>query len=235
MQSETFAVTRDFKLPDAVTERHLSFILKNRAIPVFDFDGVISSDLEDRVYRLPEFPGERTILDEIAKFFSIDETLYDTQYLRHLVYQAILCVLGDNIGQGPFLTFVEALNDERIPYYILTARSSPHAVARLMTFCEGHQIRPQELFCVGRVGKGRQLNRVAPDNSGRPLIYFEDSHRHVVNSSRLRNTLIRTVHVQWVDSEMLEAEESYRRTLDQFASVRRVQDGSAQPQFSRRA
>jgi hypothetical protein len=198
-------------LPDLVRE-HIS---AGSALIVFDFDGVLSSNSEEQVYQAVPEPDERGALERLAAEAGIVPELYDTRYLRHMIYQKIMHDIGAEIEPGPLLPLAQQLTRKGVPYYILTARSSPPAVARVLGFCEAHQLKPQELFFVGRVGKGRQLHLVGRGDSSRRIIYFEDSQRHVRNSTSLAYDPLTTVYVVWDDTN---APEVGRRTFAEALS-----------------
>lgn len=165
---------------------------------VFDFDGVLTSPIEDFAYKLPECPGERSVLEKEAARFHINADIYDTPYLRHLVLQAMLEHLGELPGKGPFLQLAQQLTKAHRPFFILTARSGQAAIRRLLSFLEHYRVEPQEVFCVGRVPKGRQLALVrATVPKGQRVVYFEDTVRHARNSSKQDNPGVITVHVSW--------------------------------------
>ncbi len=165
---------------------------------IFDFDGVLISVAEERVYRLAETPGERSWLCHRAARYGIDPTLYpDTRYLRHLVFQELLAEQRTLSQPGPLAAAAAALSAAGRPFFVLTARSGQAAISRALGFMEAHAIRPQETFFVGRVAKGRQLAFLSHELPGQPLVYFDDSGRHSRNSARQAHQAVRTVHVVW--------------------------------------
>lgn len=181
---------------------------------VFDFDGVLTSPVEDLAYKLPERSGERAILEREAKRYSIAAELYGTRYLRHLVLQAALEERGELPEAGPLMGLARELTDTRRPFFILTARSGRAAVGRLMAYLDHHGLEPQEIFCVGRVPKGRQLALVGstvPNGTG--VVYFEDTVRHARNSNKQDNPAVSTVLVSWDPPPWEEAEALVSRVL----------------------
>ena len=193
---------------------------------VFDFDGVLTSPMEDLAYKLSEYPGERTILEGEARRYGIVSEIYDTKYLRHLVLQAALEALGELPAEGPLLELARELTEARRPFFILTARSGRAAISRLISYLDHHHLEPQEIFCVGRVPKGRQLALVGsmvPNGTG--VVYFEDTVRHARNSTKQDNPVISTVHVSWDRPPWDDAEALLARVLrdrNQNLSVRNV-------------
>lgn len=188
---------------------------------IFDFDGVLASPVEDLVYKLPEFPGERAALAEEAGHHGIVADVFDTRYLRHLVLQAVLEEIGELPTEGPLLPLAREMSAARRPFFILTARSGRAAIARLMAFVAEHRLLPQEVFCVGRVAKGRQLSLIADTlRSDTPAVYFEDTVRHARNSRKQDALGVETVHVAWGLPPVGEAEALLRRVLAPAARAR---------------
>ncbi len=192
---------------------------------VFDFDGVLTSPAEDLAYKLPDHPSERAILERAAKRHGITPEIYDTPYLRHLVLQAVLEDRDELPDAGPLLPLAKELTKAHRPFFILTARSGRAAISRLMSFLDHYHLEPQEIFCVGRVPKGRQLALIGSTVlKGTRVVYFEDTVRHVRNSSKQDNPAISTVHVSWDPPPWQEAEDLVSRVLQarSHASVRNV-------------
>ena len=186
---------------------------------------MLTSPVEDLVYKLPESPGERTILERSAKRHGIAPEIYDTPYLRHLVLQAVLEDLREMPEEGPLLALARELTRANRPFFILTARSGRAAVSRLMSYLDHHRLEPQEIFCVGRVPKGRQLALVgATVAKGTKVVYFEDTVRHARNSNKQDNPAVSTVHVSWDPPPWQDAEALVSRVLHTHlhASVRHV-------------
>lgn len=164
---------------------------------VFDFDGVISSEIEEQIYRLPVHKDEQQLLEKIATYFHISFQGYDTRYLRHLIVQELLLVRHIPIEPGPFAKAATELSSAGLTFFLLTARSGRAAVKRALSFLDCHKIRPQELFFVGRAAKGRQLSLIRGSIGPGSLIYFDDSPRHTKNSKRLAVRDFKTVVVEW--------------------------------------
>lgn len=183
---------------------------------VFDFDGVLASNREEQVYQAAPEPDERPFLDDLAQRLAIDPNLYDTRYLRHLIFQQLQLELGEEIESGPLLPLARQMGAQGLSYYILTARSSPSAIVRTLAFCEKHELRPQEIFFVGRVGKGRQLRLIGSGHEGRRIVYFEDSLRHVRNSTALAHDLLTTVHVVWDKENGLVGRRTFLQTVNKY-------------------
>lgn len=183
-------------------------------VAVFDFDGVLSSPVEDFVYRMPEYAGERERLAGLAERHAITPDLYDTNYLRHLVVQAELHRDRVLPYPGPLLDIARDVSQAKRPFFILTARSGSAAIRRLLAFVDSYELTPQEIFCVGRVAKGRQLGIIRSTvSSGHPLVYFEDTIRHIRNSRQQDIRGFKTVHVAWAEPDWSRIEEFYLSLL----------------------
>ena len=181
---------------------------------VFDFDGVVASPVEDLVYKLADSVDERPALAKIALRHGISPDIYDTHYLRHLVLQAVLADLRELPAPGPLFQLARQLSETQRPFFVLTARSGRAAISRLMAFLDYHRLVPQEVFCVGRVPKGRQLALVAGmAPKGRKVVYFEDTIRHARNSRKQDAPGVETVHILWEPPLWGEAEALVRRVL----------------------
>jgi hypothetical protein len=186
-------------------------------VAIFDFDGVLCAPREDLAYKLPERPGERDKLGEAALHYRIDPDLYDTPYLRHLTLQAILGDRGTLPEPGPLLGLARELSLVGRPFFVLTARSGRAAIDRALQFLDENGLRPQEIFFVGRVPKGRQLaliRRTTPAPT--TLAYFEDSLRHSRNSKLQEVEGLETFHIDWAEPERFAAEELVTEALDWF-------------------
>ncbi len=144
----------------------------------FDFDGVIASNLEDRVYRAAIKPGERAATTAAATALGVRCDGMEYRYQRHLVYQAALWHLGMPIQCGPALQ--DAQEASRSGHlFVLTARSGWFAVERCRTFLAQHDILPVEIFHVGRVGKVAQIALLCREFPQQPIHFIEDSQSHL--------------------------------------------------------
>jgi hypothetical protein len=162
------------------------------SIFLFDFDGVLICQTEEKIFRLDWIEGERSRLEEMAMQFGIDPTLYDTFYLRHLVFQARY----DNVICKPhcLTDFARSLD---VPYFVLTLRSGLHAVHRMLNYLDVMHLYPQELFCVGRGSKAAILSKLLDQWEDRTLVFFDDSLRHVEEACALKHDRLITVYVDW--------------------------------------
>jgi len=183
-------------------------------IGVFDFDGVVISKSEELVYQLPEYPGERKKLKEICREINYPSVEYNTKYLRHIVFQYGLERLHIPCEKGPLTPLLKLLKRIDRPFYIITARSAAPAVRRALAYLQDEKIEPTEIFFVGRVGKGRQINLIKSDFGSDKILYFDDSRRHFVNAGRMKEKEISSYHVEWADSELQQASELYRGVIN---------------------
>jgi hypothetical protein len=161
------------------------------SIFVFDFDGVLTSQMEEQVYRLSEIENERKRLEHHAGTAGIDASLYSTPYLRHLVFQSRY----DRVCQPHVLA--EFARELDVPYFVLTLRSGLHALQRMMTFLDVMHLYPQELFCVGRVSKARTLEALLEYWPDRHIVFFDDSMRHIEDACAIQSNRLTNVFVEW--------------------------------------
>lgn len=166
-----------------------------KSLFVFDFDGVLIHQVEDVLARKPEMDGEREQLEDIAVRYGIVPELFETPYLRHLVYQSMY--LYEPAPPHLLLDFIQKLDD---PYMILTARSGLYAIQRLIAYVEKHLLYPQEMFCVGRASKVAQLEFLLDCFSDYTVCYFEDSQKHVDAAHALGNDRLFVTHVKWPEA-----------------------------------
>lgn len=171
-----------------------------KSTTVFDFDGVLSSGLEDQLYRIEEIAGEADRLNEISEILGFSSKLYgdDPRYLRHLVFQEAANRIDLEIEAGPFLEKAKQMAELDQPFFVLTARSGVAAVARMMKFLRSHDLFPQEIFCVGRTPKTQQLKYVAGRLSVAAVTFIDDSSRHIqyADLTRSKGARIYTKHVE---------------------------------------
>lgn len=169
----------------------------DNALFFFDFDGVLATQDEEKMFRLPASEGEREKLDKLAYDHGVETNIYpDTGYLRHLVFQSYQ---GDRPIEPhqAMLSFANQLSHDAEPYFIVTARSGFGAVRRVMNYLDRYYLDPQEVFCLGRAGKADLFAKLRADWPDRPFVFFEDSLHHIEACRALNDPLMHVVEVQW--------------------------------------
>ena len=191
----------------------------NDCILVFDFDGVISDKKEDLIYKLGFEESEKVVIERAVKFFNYPLSHSDFQYRRHLVYQAALKHLDQEILPGPVFDFLKTKSNNEVQTFILTARSGKFANQRLYEFLKQHRIQVSEIFHVGRVSKKLQLEILLRDFPDKNIIFFEDSNEQVTEllSHFNSNQNIKIVHIKYPDygnEKLKEIRMEYLKTME---------------------
>jgi hypothetical protein len=145
------------------------------SINIYDFDGVLSCPIEDAVFRLD--PVEYGAID--AEFITNGRKRYgittlseNMQRNRHLILQEVLYELKVPCGRGP----VTPASD---PFFVLTARSGPGAVARVSSYLESIKLRPEEMFFTGPVAKTHFLIDLCHKFEDHKLTFYDDTYHHI--------------------------------------------------------
>lgn len=188
--------------------------IDENGIFVFDFDGVVCSSDEDDIYHLTPSENEEKKLAQVADRFQINCEHMEPKYQRHLLFQACCLDLGIPIKSG--IGFEKALLASKIgKFFILTARSGWFAVERLRQFLDARDMRPIEIFNVGRVAKDRQIDIVCREAGGREVYYVEDntSHLRAVKESKLIK--YDKLNYVWAEREAPAANEELRKFVNQ--------------------
>lgn len=179
---------------------------------VFDFDGVLSSGIEDAVYRIEEDFDRSYGLDRIGKAFNVNLEGYDHRYKRHLLFQVLQSQRRRPIEPGPGLALGQwAAKNAKC--FILTARSGWKATARIRTFLERHEIIPLELFQVGRTAKTPQIELVCREFPKQTVFYIEDSKNHLNNAKSIESDNLKLVFCENSVGES-EARDLLRRAIE---------------------
>ncbi|MEM6577252.1 MAG: hypothetical protein AAF678_02055 [Pseudomonadota bacterium] len=154
------------------------------SVYLFDFDGVIASGVEDKIYKLTERPSEQSVFAMLEDKFSLRIGAMDFRYRRHLLFQQLAAARGLSIRTGPGFELAKWASDHA-RFFVLTARSGWAATARLRNFLEFHHLTPIDLYQVGRVHKERQVARVVEEFLPTPVYYIEDSLAHLAQADKL--------------------------------------------------
>jgi len=164
--------------PDAASNYPTRVSVARDAVYIFDFDGVIASANEDRLYKAPLSDEERTFTVRAAHQLDIRCEGMEPRYQRHLVHQAALWIMNIPIAPGPLLEKAQEANREA-KFFILTARSGWYAVERCRDFLRANRLLPVEIFHVGRTGKVAQVELVCDEFDGAKIFFIDDSAAHL--------------------------------------------------------
>jgi hypothetical protein len=178
MRFQRFSENESTRLLEAVTEKLLA-VGPERCALLFDFDGVLSSKKEDRIYRLAVIPEETERLKGLAVLWGMNLTDYDVPYQRHLLYQAAAAELQLPIEEGPGCAVAAHAAALSAKVFVLTARSGFYAIARMQAFLQERSFEPIESFHIGRVPKDRQVMLVLNSLTNHHVLFFEDAEEHV--------------------------------------------------------
>lgn len=167
------------------------------ALFFFDFDGVLASQDEEKLFRLSGSELERSELEALAELMGLNHSLYpSTEKLRHILFQA----QAMNTPVTPHeqvLSFIRDIEDMGHPYFIITARSALWAVHRMMAFIENHNLSPVEVFCLGRSSKATLLHELRQEWPDRPFIFFEDLEHNIEAALALNDPLLKVIEIVW--------------------------------------
>lgn len=163
------------------------------AIFFFDFDGVMIEQCEEKLYQLESGEDERTRLELMANEHLIDHTLYPTDYLRHLIYQAVTPEPCKSFA--PVERLIGQIELQGNPYFIVTSRSGTYALKRVFNFLESYWYRPQETFCLGRSPKAQLLSLLRTEWPDRPFVFMDDTRRHIDGAMALDDPLLTVVEI----------------------------------------
>lgn len=168
-------------------------------ISIYDFDGVLACPIEDAVFRL-DANTYKAMDDEFIKLgrerYGITKLTENMARNRHIILQEILYETKKCPDRGPKFTHMKYSGN---PFYVLTARSGPGAVARVSQFFESHRIRPEEMFFVGPVSKTHILIDLCHKFEDQELEFFDDTHHHIVAANDLG---LPNLTVHYVDNKV---------------------------------
>lgn len=163
------------------------------SVYIFDFDGVVASGTEDQIYRRDEADGERLHLERLEDRFNLRSRDMDFRYRRHLLFQELALELDLSIAKGPGFELAKWASDHA-RLFILTARSGWAATSRLRAFLSQTQLKPIDLYQVGRVHKDRQIAKLVEELSPARVYYIEDSLAHLSHATDLKLDMLTPVH-----------------------------------------
>jgi hypothetical protein len=187
------AINASIHLKDVMDLSELK--VTSSAVYIFDFDGVITSRVEDDIYRLSPRDDEISLLEKAAHNFQIHCAGMELRYQRHLLYQAAAWILQLPIEPGPaWQQAIEAGKQSQL--FILTARSGWHAVERMREFLEIMNIRPTEIYNVGRVKKDRQIDLLCREFQSKTVFFIDDSNAHLADAGSISAANLRLVAVK---------------------------------------
>ena len=187
------AINSTKRIAETISLHHLN--VDEGCVYVFDFDGVIASRLDDDVYKLAPTDDELKLLSRAAECFGIRCHGMEQRYQRHLLYQAAAWYLRLPIEPGP--AFSQARDSgQRAQLFILTARSGWHAVERLRKYLSASDIRPIEIYNVGRVKKDRQIELLCREFNSKQIYYIEDSFAHLADAAAIAVNNLRLVSIE---------------------------------------
>jgi hypothetical protein len=169
-------------------------IINANDVYIFDYDGVIASRMDDDIYKLTPTVDELILLSTAAECFGIHCDGMEQRYQRHLIYQAAAWCLQLPIEAGP--AFSQAIDSgRRAQLFIVTARSGWHAVERLRKHVRSSDIRPVEIYNVGRVKKDRQIELICREFQSKQIFFIEDSTAHLADAAAIGVDNLRLVGV----------------------------------------
>ena len=178
------------------------------SINIYDFDGVLCDPIEDCIFRLEESYLDNQFIELGRQRYNITQLSNHTQRNRHLILQEVLYEQKKLPEPGPLFDQLMSSTD---PFFVLTARSGPGAVARVSQFFEVYKRRPEEMFFVGPVSKNHILIDLCDKFPHMELNFYDDTIYHIDHANELGYTNLNAV---WVDNEVenlkAEAEDYYK-------------------------
>lgn len=165
-------------------------------IHVYDFDGVLCDPIEDTVFRLEENDLDKLFIELGRDRYGITRLSNHVQRNRHLILQEVLYERGICPGIGPCFEALKASDD---PFYVLTARSGPGAVARVSQFFETVDKRPEEMFFVGPMSKDHCLIDICNKFYESQIVFSDDNMHHIEAANALG---LGNLEVRFVDNQV---------------------------------
>ena len=160
-------------------------------INIFDFDGVLCDPLEDAVFRLPEMDSDKEFNELGREYFRIARLTSNPKRARHLILQEYLYHVGIGCQPGPAYSKLSRHD----PFFVLTARSGPGAVARVSEFFETCGHLPEEMFFVGPCSKNHHIQILCDWFPDQQLTFYDDNQHHIDEAANLTCPNLTSVHV----------------------------------------
>lgn len=148
-------------------------------INIYDFDGVLACPIEDAVFRLDPNTLDKEFIQRGRERYGITKLSEKVQRNRHLILQEVLYERKIPCRDGPIRPFWAD------PFYVLTARSGPGAVARVSAYVENIGLRPEEMFFVGPMSKTHCLIDLCEKFPNAHLTFWDDNMFHIEDGNGL--------------------------------------------------
>ncbi len=178
--------------------------LEDSMINVYDFDGVLCDPIEDCIFRLDESWLDNVFITLGRQRYGITNLSENTKRNRHLILQEVLYEQGKCPEPGPMFDQLMSSTD---PFFVLTARSGPGAVARVSQFFERYEKRPEEMFFVGPVSKNHMLIDLCEKFPDTTVRFYDDTQYHIDHANELGYANLEAV---WVDNKVTNLAEEAR-------------------------
>jgi hypothetical protein len=156
---------------------------------IYDFDGVLCDPIEDTVFRLPENDYDAGFIKLGRERYGITTLSDHVPRNRHLILQEVLYERKMCPAPGPMFDQLDR------PFFVLTARAGPGAVARVCQFFEAHNKRPEEMYFVGPVSKNHVLKYLCESHPDHELWFSDDNKFHIENADTLNIPNLKTFFV----------------------------------------
>lgn len=180
-------------------------------INIYDFDGVIAGPLEDCIFRLDESYLDTHFIQLGRQRYNITQLSENVKRNRHIILQEVLYEQKTIPEPGPMFDELMSSTD---PFFVLTARSGPGAVARVSQFFERYGKRPEEMFFVGPVSKNHILIDLCEKFSDENLTFYDDTAYHIEHANELG---FDNLTATWIDNKpeelRAEAEDYYKELI----------------------
>lgn len=223
----------DRQVTDIIEYQPNSFLSPPPGVYVFDFDGVVCSGLEEKIYSLSPHMTDWDSIEEGAKKWVQKCDDMDPAYRRHLVYQAAAyqnemdCAC--TIEPGKAFELFKRVN-QIFPTFTLSARAGFYAVARQQAFLSQNNSIPVETFQVGRVSKDRQISKLLAEFPASNIWYFDDKKSHLESALKSADPEhFHRLRAVWVSPDEIETSEARDHLVNVMSNALRKPNGKSQP------